>query len=437
MNLSFLIRAIFGLAFFQGVASYVGISLNQYRFLLEFLIVILFFTFIHFLLSRQDKSFRAPGWIWFVIFSIAVFTSALINKSDLYTTIRMYRQILWPYLFFLSILNIYLSPQSIRKINKFIVILVILQIPAAIYKYAMYGVREDVIIGTFSTQAGSMSTIFPLFIIGYLIAFYYCYKKNPLFLLLIPGLMFFAWSGGKRAFFIFMPALLFAAYIIYNLSIRQNKISILKILPNLILFITVIGIILYLGGRLNPVFNPEKERWGSFDLSYMISQARDTQMGTPETGLTQGRIASFKVAFDEIIINSSDLQRKLLGDGPDRLYLRDDHRMDYGIRYGISGAVFNLISTGLAGTLSFFFLYITFGVKAYKCIKNLQDSLYIAIAFGTILATIVFCIDFLFYSMAFFSGYILSILFFYSAAILFKQDSNKESEILTLRTLNF
>jgi hypothetical protein len=50
--------------------------------------------------------------------------------------------------------------------------------------------------------------------------------------------------------------------------------------PTFVIIITLMGIVLYFGGRLNPVFNPEKERWGSFDLAYMVAQVSATQTST-------------------------------------------------------------------------------------------------------------------------------------------------------------
>jgi hypothetical protein len=158
----------------------------------------------------------------------------------------------------------------------------------------------------------------------------------------------------------------------------------------------------------------------------MLSQTMAIQDKQFSSGGSVGRISSFKSA-SEIIIKRSNLSRKLLGDGPDRLEASNDQRAKYGIIYGISGATFYLVSSGLIGVLSFFFLFLAIGIKIYKNIDGLQDPFYIAIAFGTILATIVFCFDFLFYSVVFFTGYIPSLLFFYLAAILFKQFNNSES----------
>lgn len=424
MNLSILIRAILGLAFFQGVFSYLGIPEMQYRLLLELLIVLLFSIFFYFLLQKKDKSIRAPGLTWFIVFTIAVFASALINESSLSTSIRFYRQILWPYLFFLSILNINLSPQSINKITRFIVFLVILQIPAAVFKYLMFGVVEGILIGTFATRAGSMSTIFPLFVIGFIFSFYFIYKRNPLYLLLIPGLMFFAWGGGKRAFFIFLPLLLLIAYFAYIKVFSKNNLSYVKIFFSVITVLVIASAIVYVGARAQPRFNPDREMWGSFDIAFVYGQ-----IVTHETrfrqGLADGRMISTQILIDEIIF-SGNIKRSLFGDGPDRMYLPDSAIEDYGIIYGITGFNFMLISVGITGVISLFLLYFTLGIKGFKMIKKLQDPFYKALSMGILLATIVFCFDYFFYSREFFTDYIPSIVLFYFLAIVLKQQSDKK-----------
>ena len=422
MNVSLLIRIIMFLAFFQGLFGYIGVPVMYFRSALELSLLILFVFFLHFLLIRKDKAFLGPGLIWFSLFTIAVISSGLVNSSEFYPSFRMYSRMLWPYLFFLAVLNINLSAKAIRQINRFIVAMIILQIPAALYKYLTYGVREGTLIGTISTQAGALSTIFPLFVICYLISFYYCYKKNPIYLLLIPGFIFFAWGGGKRAFFVFLPALLFIAYLMYNTVVRQYRVNIIKMVPTLSFFILIIGVTLYIGGRYFPVFNPEGQQWGSFDLYYMVNQAMETQQ-TQREGATVGRISTFKAAVHHII-DRGDIQRKLLGDGPDRLIKSEDQRASYGIRYGISGATFHLISAGLAGAFAAISLFLVLAVKAFKLITRSDDSFFIAIAFGTTLSIIVFFFDYLFYSISFTAGYIPSLLLFYILAILFKQDTS-------------
>ena len=426
MNVSLIIRIIMFLAFFQGIFSYIGVPVMIFRSLLELLLLLLAVIFIHFILTRKDKSFRGPGLKWFILFTIAALLSGFVNNSEFYPAFRMYSRILWPYLFFLAILNINLSPEAIRKINRFIIVMVIIQIPAAIYKYITYGVREGTLIGTFSTQAGALSTMFPLFVICFLISFYYCYKKHPLYLLLIPGFMFFAWGGGKRAFFVFLPALLLIAYLIYNTRIRQYKINIVRMVPTLSFFIMVIGVTLYIGGRYFPVFNPENEQWGSFDPHYMVNQAIETQQIERE-GVTIGRISTFRAAVYHII-SRGDFQRILLGDGPDRLILADDQRAAYGISYGISGLTFHLISTGLLGSFSVISLFFVLGMKAFTIINKARDSFLISIVFGATLSIVVFFFDYLFYSISFVAAYIPPLLFFYVMALIYKMYADENNQ---------
>jgi hypothetical protein len=307
--------------------------------------------------------------------------------------------------------------------------MVLLQIPAAIYKYLRYDVVEGIIIGTFSTQAGALSTIFPLFIIGYIVAFYFCYKKNNWYLLLIPCLMFFAWGGGKRGFFMFLPVLLFSAFIIYNLSIRQYKMKAQRLILSLFIIAIFSGITIYLGARLNPVFNPERERWGSFNLSYMINQAIVTQTEDSQRfGGTTGRISTFNAALDHIFY-SNNTTRILLGDGPDRLDSSNNYAARYGIVYGITGATFYLISSGAVGAVSFFLLFVFFGFRSYRYLKIFDDPFYLAISFGSTLAIILFFIDYFFYSTSFFIGYIPSLLFYYLFALIVRYDLNIGSRI--------
>lgn len=424
MSVNLLVRIIIGLAFFEGVWNYVGLSPFLFRLSLELFILMLFFIYFQFLISRNDKSFKSPGLTWVILFTISLFISTMINDSDLYSSLRIYNRIIFPYLFFIVILNIKLTQQSIEKINRFIMYLVFLQIFAAIYKYIMYGVVEGIIIGTFNNQAGVLSTLFPLLIIGYLIAFYFCYKRNLILLLVIPGFVFFAWGGGKRAFFILLPVLLLIAYIIYNTTIRKNKISFLRMTPTLIFVSILMGVIIYLGGRLNPVFNPEGNTWGSFNFSYMMTQAKNYETNVTQSGATAGRISSFERTFDKIMING-DIPRKLFGDGPGIVGNREEQIRHYGIIYGISGATFFLISSGLIGAISFLLLFISIGFQVYKRLKFLKDPFYIAIAFGTFLAIIIFLFDYFYYSIGFFNGYIPILLFYYILAILLKQVDNQ------------
>ena len=418
MRLDILIRFIIGMVFVQGMLGYLGVPSFYYRAVIEISILLLFINAVY----SKTNSLKIPGILWFLIFSVVVLSSTYLNNSDWYITLLMYRQILWPYLFFVCVLNLNISTISLHKINKFIVAFVLIQIPAAIYKYGMYGVREGELIGTFDLHAGSMSTVFPLFIIVYLVAFYFIYKNNNLFLWLVPAFMFFAWGGGKRAFFIILPLLLIIAFIVYYKTIHIYRIKNLKLSLILAIIAIMIGATIYIGGKYHPRFNPEQDYGGSFDLSFIISTILEYETRVGQDHVKLGRYNTFQSAIFQIW--EGDLQKKLFGDGPDRLYTtsdRGDSRDEYGIGYGITGFVFHIISIGILGTLSFLLLFLYMGIIAYKSISIIKDPFYKAIGFGTVLATSIFFIDYLSYSTAFITAYMPSVLYFYIIGILIKQ----------------
>jgi hypothetical protein len=420
MQLSLVIKIIFGIVFLQGLFNYLGIPPLQHQLLFEFSILLLMFALFQFLTFRTRKDFLAPGLIWFVLFTISMLVSGLINDPDAYVSFLLYRNILLPYLLFLAILNIDLSDKLIKGVNRFIIILVIIQIPAAVYKYMTYGIREGTLIGTFANNAGSLSTIFPLFVISYIIAFHLIYKIHPLYLLLIPGFIFFAWGGGKRAFFFFLPGLLLITYFIYLKKVVHRKLNIPRLVLTLMLVVIISIIPIYIGVRASPKLNPENSQWGSFNSAFMISQIVGYETRGQDEATTGGRIATTQNAINRLVSHASTSQ-KMFGFGPDQLYMRDDHSASFRIRYGVTGMVFSLISVGIFGTISLFLLYLSIAKNIFRNFAYIQDSYYKSIAFGTILAAIVFCFDFLFYSRVFFIGFMPSVLFFYFSAITLKQ----------------
>ena len=406
---------------------YAGIPGLYVNAIIEISILLFFIGSVH-LSFLKRKTLKLPAIEPFLIFSLVLFLSIEYNESDIFHSFLMYRHFVWPYLFFVAIYNLNISTVSLKKINKFIIFFILLQIPAAVYKYLMYGMREGTIIGTFANDSGSMSTIFPLFIIGYLISLYLVYKRNPIYLLLIIGFMFFAWGGGKRAFFLVLPGLLLAALFMYNIAYIRS-LNLAKLTSMILLVFILLISIIYTGGRMLPTLNPENKVGGRFDLAYMTNYVVQYESRTrSDTHETRGRISTTKNIFNHFI--KVDLNRKILGDGPDRLYTLEasgDARHSYGFGYGMTGVIFSIISVGLFGTLSLFYLYVSVGMKSIRLYKAIPDPFYKAIAFGTILATLIYCFDFLMYSRAFMFMFMPSVLFFYIVAMLIKIHTNNES----------
>lgn len=411
-----LIKFILIAAFFQGVLNLVGVPVLARQFAVELAVLILFLASI--LSPGENKNFRVPLVGWFALFTIITIVSAVYNQSNAANTILMYRNVLWPYLLFLSVVNLNLSAIQFHNINKLIIALFIIQIPAAIIKFSFLGFREGVIQGTFAGSAGTAAVIFPLFAIGFVIAIILTRKTNAIHLLLIIGFMGMALVTGKRAFFIIMPVFVLIGYFVYQYYSNNFNYKKLALNTLLILIIGFAGI--YSGARLTPSLNPDNVRGGSFDIVYVINYVLEyEQQVNPVTGEAGGRLSSSQMVID--YYQRQDIELMLIfGGGPDLLYLDTQRkvRSDFAIAYGITGLIFYLLSIGIFGA---FAVFILFGIPGYKAIQQfryIENTHLKIIAFGVFMGSLVFAFDFIAYSRYFVFSYIPSFIYFYYAGLL-------------------
>ncbi len=414
-------QVIIVLAMLVGLASYLGLPGFLYQLALEGSLILLFILSIYKTSFIKKERYKAPFLIWFLLYTTVILLSMALNSRGYYDTYLMYRNTLLIYLFFLTVYNFNFKARSVFKINRLIIFLVILQIPAAIYKYTSYGLVEGTIIGTISTQAGTLSTIFPLFVIGYLFSLYMIYKRKPVYLFLIIGFVFFSWGGGKRAFWFVLPVLLLIGYMLWAKNEKRITINVPRIaFATAVLMIVGFGV-LYTAGRMSPTLNPEGEVGGSFDIVHMYEYSRGyyigDRRGDPFAGeYTTSRFATPVRIYE--IISSGDTRQYLFGLGPDIIYGQTRDEIDHlGFRAGVTGLGFQLISVGVLGALFLFMFFLKMGMKYYEIYKFEEDIYWKALMFGGMLATFVFLFDFFFYSRAFISGYNPALLFVYGLAI--------------------
>jgi len=133
--------------------------------------------------------------------------SFLVNRSEVLPAVFFLRQIFIFYLFFLALMNIDLTEQTIRTINRYVILLFLVQLPAGVLKYILIG-QQELWAGTVSWQAGQFGTTLPLFAIAFLIAYYFTKGRSATFFFLYMGYVFFGIIGQKRALPVFIPTVL-------------------------------------------------------------------------------------------------------------------------------------------------------------------------------------------------------------------------------------
>lgn len=411
-------------SFFKGIIELLGISSTITNSIIQTL-VLLFVLIVYLTCHENKRRFQLIGIRLFIIYSTIVLISAIVNNSNWFGSYSFYRHTLNAYLVFLGILNLKTKNDEIKKINGLIIILSILQIIASIAKYLIVG-RLEHYIGTISVSAGTYSTIFPLIAITFLLSIYLLYKKKPIIFLFILGFLFMGWVGGKRGIFFFLPILMLFIFIYYNRIINRTIIKKIRRIPTIFLFVLLGFTIFYFGSRLSPSLNPENKFWGSFDLEYITDFIWEyNYRSQSDIDEYKGRGGGTRVIIQSLT-NANNLGNQLFGYGPSRLInisrLEGAELFDFQYEnITITGFSFYLLSIGILGTISIILFYYWFAKRIYIIAKLESNSYFKTLAFGTLITSIIFFIDFFTYSRAFIHSILFNLIYFYLAAISFKR----------------
>lgn len=185
----------------------------------------------------------------------------------------------------------------------------LMQIIISVFKMFAIGWQMEGLVGSFTIIGGAQGTTIP--ILWFINLWYYRKGKFGKWdWLYILGLLLIGFTTGKRAVMFILPVVV-AAFMIYvpKLRLKGSTIAIT---------ILLVPLLLYLGVRLTPSFNPEHKIWGSFDWEYAIGYAETYQFG--EEGL-QGQtesleqVSSEQIQYSGGVIGSASRQIEAEGRG--------------------------------------------------------------------------------------------------------------------------
>lgn len=420
-----LIKFLLLLLFFQGVFSIVGISSSLYKSAIDLLIYIIFGIV---LIKNKDNFYIPFKGIHkiFIIFTIIIVISTVVNDSDLFKSFSFYRNTLNGYLFFIAVANMDLKKNEVKHIIKVLFFLVAIQPLASIVKYFTVGLSEDYI-GTFSLSGGSFSTIVPL---AFIPVFYslFLQTKRKLFLLLILGYIFMAFVGDKRAFWFLLPLVLFITYFMYKAKFTNKVLS--TYFKSILLLVIFVPLTVYIGARGLPSLNPDHKVWGKFDLGYLLDYSTSYNLGSKYDYLEYGvgRMGGAEAMYENF--KSREIKSVLIGDGPDVFVDKsneDESTHEYGVYFlsHFTGVMFYLASVGVLGAFSLFIYYFSVFFLGRKKLKNIshENKVKRLIWMGISVVTLVVLYDYSLYTKAFVHSNLLNTLYFlFLGALLNKHD---------------
>jgi len=345
-------------------------------------------------------------------------------------------RVLPPILFFWAIVKINFNVDYIVRVLK---VMVILQIPAILIKFLIIGISESGGIGTMSVHAGSLSTIFPLFVIAFALSFYLT-RKNKWYILVVFVYLMFGLVGGKRALIVYTPLVSIIILFFHNISFyTKSRTSFIKQLMVMLMF----GFVsFYFIARFNSSLNPEQKVWGSFDIDHIINVSSAYNSATYELGFSRSDapkvVYSFLTEKNDIMfmlffglgpgdIIQSSLNNQFPGVKNDRQLLMRKYGLGYGVRTGV---LWTVMQVGILGALFYVLFILKFVRSIFKILKSSNNIRIKEFCLALIGMGFVVLMDYFTYSSTFFYVGAISNSFFLLGAVVFKRISQERSSLL-------
>ena len=443
---------VFGLLMTQGVFEMAGVPTIATRTAAELGVIALFLKGPLSAAVRGER-LRVIGAMPVVCLLGVIAASYLFNPSEPLGTVLFTRHLLIFYVLLIGTLNLELGPRGHRTVQRFLVFMVALQMPAALIKFARFGIREGGGIGTMSLRAGSLSTIMPLTVVAFLLAGY-CWTGRGRYLMGIPLCLLFGILGEKRAIAFFFPVVLIFVTMAW-LSDKRGRTALLpfggaeraSILVGFIAVLSVGG--LFTASRTLASLNIPRSVSGITEsVGHLVSVGLEYETMVVAAGamfadsregysieVTTGRISSSIRSFTQL--RSAGTRELLFGWGPGTLIesrlmsgTLDESYLRLGIRAGFTGLVWVINQIGVLGVLAFLGLYATVARATWRRYLASESSRDRTIGLGLTGMAFVIVLDFVVYSAtSIVTGILLPVWFYLAATYLL--DPQPETHLRT------
>jgi hypothetical protein len=361
-----------------------------------------------------------------IMFGVVTLASVAFNGKFNLEPLFSLRLVARFFLFFIALVAYNPSEKQIRRLNYFVLGLILLQLPVATGKFFVMGITENTT-GTYSVSGGAASTMFPLIVIGYLIAFFLYYKQDYKFILLVFAFIYLSLIGAKRAVPFMTPVVLFFSMFIFvkdkkvNPDLKRCLVPKIAVIVLVITFLTGTVALSMLGS-----LNPEGKRWGSIDPVYAIKYLFEYETTTHvEWGTTGGRWGTTMHVFRVLI--DKGMARFMFGYGPGAIVEsrfssgRSDYTLFKDIRfhYGVTGLNMLAMEYGIAGMLIYLAFLLMLLVKCIRLWRIEKDPFWKAYAQGSIVMMFCMLMFWSYYNRATVIGDFLPAFFYYLIALVF------------------
>jgi hypothetical protein len=415
-----LICTVFTIGFFASSLVTMGYIPSHATLLSELSV---FFLLVYALFNRAKKLERFElhlGWVWILFFLVAV-CSIIVNRYFNLKPIFSFRLILRYYVFYLAMINVGITDQEFRKINKFLLFVFLVQLPVIAYKFTIYGVHERTI-GTYAARGGGLTTIIPIVLVSYLVAFYVIYKQKLWYLIL--AFCFIIWGivGAKAALFFLYPPTFFGLYYLTIIRPRgfnfARDVSMGAVVS--VLSISILALLIH----AQPRMNKGRDMWGAVDFGYALEFAQEYSTGMKkwDDRFAVGRTATLKLSFNQFL--EDGFANFVFGYGPGSFtpsLLSSKSSSDPRIwriagSYGISGMIYIWVEYGILGVILICILFLNFGYLCWNWYNEEKSPYWKAFATGSLVFSVYYLFIFITYNKLPITGEVMLPVFYYAMA---------------------
>jgi hypothetical protein len=360
------ITILFILIFWEGFFAYFGSTIfNIYKIVVPVYTALIFSKNVFYTNQRNDLVVN----IFFIGFTVVFWTSYLINGGEILTILSQfffkYSVVFFLYHGFKDIqVNMHKRNQTIDGL----LLIVILQVVFSIAKIFTFGIYE-IYVGSVARAGGGLAVVIPILsLIFYWLIKNKGFKRNDWFV--VVSFFLIAIASGKRA-----PVLLFPVIALLLVFYVKGSFR----FSTLVKYIPLFLVIFYIGVRLTPSLNPDRQIWGSFDFNYFVEYSLVYNFGAvdfeeifSESYQSHGRGGSIFVFFDAKRLGLDSTAEFLFGNGLYETAQSKHGRFLGGAGYGVDHvglmgeSVRIVYSLGYLGFLSMFL----FSLSLFRSISN-------------------------------------------------------------------
>jgi hypothetical protein len=382
-----LIYGVLLIALFGGLIETLGIP-SYFTAASELFIVFLFLTSSF---AKGNRSGYALHLWYLVLYMLLIaICSLIVNDSGSMRAIYSLRLLLRFYFFYLAVITLDLDDNIIKRINKVILIFLILQFPVIAYKFSIYGISEQTI-GAYAKTGGAVTAILPVIVLFYCAGYYFLYHSDKRYIILSIAFLIFSIVGKKRVVLFLYPAQFMAIY--YYIYLKGKGVSLSRKMSAIFILAATIVVICSAILYINPTLNPEQKVGGSLDPGYAIDFAKDYTTKINPYGYSTGRYATttriFRTLWEEGFV------KIFFGIGPGMLTdsildpegQRENVAMvkeQFKFRYGLTAMTRIAIEYGVMGIITFAIILICFARMTWKLYESETDPYWRAFAAGSV-----------------------------------------------------